>query len=81
MARHGGHGGRVLAGRVHPSQAAKRGFWLFILSNGLWVAWGWQSHAPALVALQICLFVMNLRGLLKADASQGKDEARPSGDA
>ncbi len=57
------------------------GFWLFILSNGLWVAWGWQSHAPALVALQICLFVMNLRGLLKADASLGKDEARPSGDA
>lgn len=45
------------------------GFWLFILSNALWVAWGWHSDAPALVALQGCLAAMNLRGLLKSDAS------------
>jgi uncharacterized membrane protein YhiD involved in acid resistance len=35
-------------------------------SNALWVAWGLHSVAPALVALQLCLAVMNVRGMLKA---------------
>lgn len=43
------------------------GFWLFLLSNALWIAWGWGEHAPALVTLQVCLAAMNIRGALKTD--------------
>jgi hypothetical protein len=38
------------------------GFWLFLLSNALWVTWGIHAHAYALVALQFCLAAMNIRG-------------------
>jgi hypothetical protein len=40
----------------------KIGFWLFLLSNVLWLCWGLHSRAYALVALQCCLAVMNIRG-------------------
>ena len=43
------------------------GFWCFVLSNVLWVAWGWHDHAWALIGLQLGLFVSNLRGVLKND--------------
>ena len=45
----------------------KVGFWLFLLSNALWVAWGLHAQAYALIVLQAFLVVMNLRGLLKAE--------------
>ena len=38
------------------------GFWVFLLSNVLWVVWGLHAHAYALVALQFCLAAMNVRG-------------------
>jgi hypothetical protein len=38
------------------------GFWLFIASNILWVAWGLSAHAYALITLQACLAAMNIRG-------------------
>ena len=41
------------------------GFWIFILSNVLWVAWGWHDHAYALIALQVGLFFLNARGVAK----------------
>ena len=41
------------------------GFWCFVLSNLLWIAWGWQDRAYALVGLQLGLFALNLRGLKK----------------
>lgn len=41
------------------------GFWLFLLSNALWIAWGIYSSAPALVVLQLCLAAMNIRGAMK----------------
>ena len=43
------------------------GFWIFLLSNVLWVAWGLYSHAWALVFLQLCLAAMNIRGAKKAE--------------
>jgi hypothetical protein len=43
------------------------GFWLFLASNALWVIWGWHVHAYALIALQICLALMNIRGAKKTD--------------
>jgi len=50
------------------------GFWCFALSNVLWVAWGWHAHAYALVALQIGLFALNLRGLNKTSPSASPEE-------
>jgi hypothetical protein len=45
------------------------GFWVFLLSNVLWIAWGWHSGAWALIALQIGLAGLNVRGLLKTEGS------------
>ncbi len=41
------------------------GFWCFIASNILWVVWAWHDHAYALIALQLGLFALNLRGAKK----------------
>ncbi|MEO6422509.1 MAG: hypothetical protein ABIR84_07480, partial [Candidatus Nitrotoga sp.] len=41
------------------------GFWCFILSNLLWIIWGWHDNAYALIALQVGLFALNLRGASK----------------
>ncbi|MBV6822098.1 hypothetical protein [Pseudomonas sp. PD9R] len=41
------------------------GFSCFIVSNVLWSIWGFHSQAYALIVLQFCLFVMNLRGFHK----------------
>ena len=38
------------------------GFWVFLFSNVLWVAWGWHTASWALVALQVGLAAMNIRG-------------------
>jgi hypothetical protein len=43
------------------------GFWYFLLSNVLWIAWGVHDHAYALIGLQIALAVMNIRGTYKND--------------
>ena len=54
---------------VASSKKSRRntGFWLFIASNVLWSAWGVYAHAYALVALQISLAVMNIRGASKSE--------------
>lgn len=41
------------------------GFWIFIVSNFLWVAWGWHDHAYALITLQVGLAFLNIRGVAK----------------
>jgi hypothetical protein len=51
------------------------GFWCFIVSNLLWVAWGWHAQAYALIALQVGLFALNLRGAKKADEASGQQGA------
>jgi hypothetical protein len=43
------------------------GFWLFVASNLLWAAWGWHAQAWALIALQVGLFALNVRGVLKTE--------------
>lgn len=45
------------------------GFWLFLLSNVLWVAWGLHARAYALIGLQFCLAALNIRGARKNDTS------------
>jgi hypothetical protein len=66
----------LLAAWLVASQSKRRrsaGFWAFIASNVLWVIWGWHARAYALIALQVGLFVLNLRGAKKnePDASRG----------
>jgi hypothetical protein len=46
-------------------QRRMAGFIFFIISNALWVVWGYYTHAYALIILQVFLFVMNLRGFRK----------------
>ena len=58
----------VLSAYLVASRSARRravGFWCFIASNVLWVAWGLHDHAYALVGLQFCLAAMNIRGVYK----------------
>lgn len=43
----------------------KFGFWMFLLSNVLWIIWGVYDRAYALVILQLALAVMNIRGTIK----------------
>nr|WP_313624368.1 hypothetical protein [Achromobacter sp.] len=53
------------------SRSARRrnaGFWVFLSSNVLWVGWGLHDDAWALIALQLGLAAMNVRGVLKNDA-------------
>jgi hypothetical protein len=45
------------------------GFWVFLASNVLWVTWGFHTNAWALIALQVCLAALNVRGLFKTDSS------------
>ena len=49
----------------HREDRRNAGFWWFLLSNALWVVWGWYAKAYGLVLLQICLAVMNIRGTKK----------------
>jgi hypothetical protein len=57
----------VAAWLVASSRDDKRGwgFWIFLLSNVLWVAWGVHAKAYALIALQVCLAALNIRGVKK----------------
>lgn len=43
------------------------GFWIFLLSNLLWIFWGWFAEAYALIVLQVALVAMNIRGVFKND--------------
>lgn len=59
----------VAAWYVASNRKDKRnwGFWLFLISNALWIAWGLYDGAHALVTLQVCLAAMNIRGAIKAE--------------
>jgi hypothetical protein len=54
---------------VGSSHQARRcaGFSVFLLSNAPWVLWGLYGSAPALIALQVALTAMNIRGAMKTD--------------
>lgn len=57
----------VAAFLVGARHAKKRivGFWTFILSNALWIAWGLHDGAWALIALQAGLAAMNVRAIIR----------------
>jgi hypothetical protein len=43
----------------------KWGFWIFLVSNALWVVWAYDARAWALIVLQVFLAVVNIRGAKK----------------
>ena len=45
------------------------GFWLFLLSNVLWIIWGVGDRAYALIVLQFALAALNIRGAVKSQAT------------
>jgi len=56
----------VLAAWLVGSRSTRRraiGFWVFLASNALWIAWGVPAHAYGLIVLQVALAVMNMRGV------------------
>ena len=68
----------VVAAWLIASQSKRRrefGFWCFLLSNGLWVVWGWNDHAYALVALQVALAILNIRGAYKNEPESTRSDA------
>ena len=61
----------VLAAYLVASSDERRrgwGFWVFMLSNVLWIIWGWQAQAYAVIVMQVALAVMNIRGAKKNNA-------------
>lgn len=42
-------------------------FWCYLVSNVLWVAWGVQDGAIALISLQFVLAALNIRGVVKTE--------------
>ena len=63
----------VLAAWLVASSSKTRrniGFWIFLVSNVLWVLWGWHAGAYALIALQVALAALNIRGVFKTETAQ-----------
>jgi hypothetical protein len=63
----------VLAAWLVASNAKSRrniGFWVFLASNLLWALWGWHDGAYALIALQLALAALNIRGVSKTEIAQ-----------
>jgi hypothetical protein len=61
----------------------KLGFWIFLFSNLLWIAWGLPAKAYALVVLQVALGAMNVRGMRKnrkeeEEKAAGRDPGTPA---
>ena len=68
----------IAAWFVASTQPRRRriGFWLYLVSNVLWVVWGAHTNAYALILLQACLATMNIRGERKAASAP---QAQPAG--
>lgn len=61
----------LLAAWLVGSRSARRrllGFWVFLASNVLWVLWGLQDDAWALIVLNCCLAATNVRGIFKNES-------------
>jgi len=65
---------------IASSSAARRnsGFWVFLLSNGLWIVWAAHAGAPALIALQVGLASLNIRGAIKTDRANRQSADQPA---
>ena len=53
-------------------RAGKRivAFCMLIVGNLMWIGWGWGAHAKALIALNLGLLALNVRGILKNEEAK-----------
>jgi hypothetical protein len=60
----------VAAWWMGSTHAGKRvvAFWLLIAGNLMWIAWGWGDGAWALIALNVGLMGLNVRGIAKNES-------------
>ena len=49
------------------------GFWMMVLSNLMWIVWGWSDEAWALIVLQVGLMALNARGIIKNEHEAQKE--------
>lgn len=69
----------ILAAWLVASRSRRKriaGFWCFLASNVLWVAWAWHDAAYALLMLQLFLTITNVRGLLRNDPEAASSSSR-----
>jgi len=67
----------VIAAWLVASQAKRNreiGFWCFLISNVLWMVWGWHDRAYALVILQLALAALNVRGAYKNEPAMAREK-------
>jgi hypothetical protein len=64
----------ISAGMVASKRKWERneGFWLFLPSNVLWIFWAIHDRDYALVFLQVCLAMLNMRGIYNSSRSTSK---------
>ncbi len=67
MAGNGGVAAGGVAGGFAQRQAEAARLLGFLFSNVLWVMWGWNDGAWALIILNCCLAATNVRGIMKND--------------
>ena len=69
----------LAAWRVASTHAGRRkvGCWVLLASNVLWVAWGWNDRAWALITLQVALALMNVRGVKKNERMEARHADEP----
>ena len=72
MAGDAGHDRSRLAVASLSKRRRSIGFWIFLLSNALWIIWGWHDGAHALIGLQVFLALLNIRGAYKNDPEAAK---------
>ena len=68
----------VFAAYLVGSQSKKKrswGFWVFLVSNGLWVVWGVHDNAIALIVLQVSLALLNIRGAFKNEPKHDRNSS------
>jgi hypothetical protein len=70
----------VAAWLVASERKLKRnwGFWLFLLSNVLWIIWAAGDRAWALICLQLGLAAINIRGAFKNRVQKQKGKMGPT---
>ena len=61
------------------SGARALGFWVFLASNALWIVWGVHTEGWALVALQVGLATLNIRGVCKNGSAARNADGELSG--
>lgn len=47
----------------------RAGFLLSLVSNALWIIWGWYAAAFAVIGLQVALATLNIHGVRKTESN------------